>query len=1078
MPRLPSLLFVLLATAGVANAEDLRLDYLRESLTATYRHYTQYLDGVPVVGGEVIERAERDGRNRVTHRRLASLPVEPNGGHRIPRAQALLAMPEGRLLDQRPVILNENGTGRRAWRVVIEETPHHPWAHYVDAATGVVLRVEPLFSTVKGRVFDVNPVAKLNRPDLRDQNDSPAAVPDAAYSIVDLLDLPSSGLLVGPNVQIVDVQSPTTPHADAGQSLMFDRGQPQFEEVNAYFQIDRSQRYLQALGYVGTRRVAGYSIPVDPHAVGGTDNSFYTSGALPGQGELYFGDGGTDDAEDSDIMLHEFAHVMQDSIAPGAFFGSSASESRALGEGIGDYWAFSSSYVATIASGRDPYCIADWDARCAGDDPSQNCGYPAEADCLRRVDGTKTMSDFMNRNESGIEHLNGTIWSSALREIFDSQVLQYGTEAGKRRTDKLVIESMFGVPLSPTFALLGRRLLDADRALNAGATASVICTAMTRRGILGAADCDLAPRGDVTLFQSPQQGLAIPDSAVTGLVSTLRVSDPRSIERVSVDVDLEHSSQGDLEIFLTAPDGTRVTLASPSSNRTPFSRKQYGLTAIGVDSLDLLRGRNASGTWTLTIRDLRPGAIGTLRSWALLITFVGERPATSRPSSFAVHRHIAVVGHADGARSSTFISHVRLFNRASAEAHLTMVFTPSGENGLTRFSAVNVVVPSGATVALDDLVASLFLSRGMGQLEILGAIDGLLATSRAVLSSPTGRTSESIPVSRSDEATGMGVVKVLPQLENDAAFRTNLGIAETVGENGVVQFTLRDAAGAALGTIQQPILPFSHLQFPLAFSGSLLRADVEVVSGKARVLGYGSVIDQGSGDGMFVPATLPATSDEVRVVPAIHAEGETSASWRTDLTDTNVAASAAGIVVSAGSESVVHNLAAGQSERIEDVLGSFFGRSRSIEPLFVTLRAGTAATAHTRTLCATGGSCGEFVPSVPVTFSSAGNGPIELIGLEESIRERTNVGLINPSEEPALVQLTAYTSGGSVISRTEWSVLPREIRQIPLRSLVGGPLNNGRVRVEILSQNQRRLITYASVLDKTTGDPSYIHGLE
>ena len=135
--------------------------------------------------------------------------------------------------------------------------------------------------------------------------------------------------------------------------------------------------------------------------------------------------------------------------------------------------------------------------------------------------------------------------------------------------------------------------------------------------------------------------------------------------------------------------------------------------------------------------------------------------------------------------------------------------------------------------------------------------------------------------------------------------------------------------------------------------------------------------------------------------------------------------------------------------------------------------------ARTWTPCASGGSCGEFVPAIPVTSASgmAGSGidsPIDLIGLEESTRNRSNVGLINPSDEPALVRLTAYTAGGSAVGSSVWTVGGRELKQISLRSLLAAPLTNVRVRAEIISHNQTRLIVYGSVIDKVTGDPAYI----
>src|SRR5947209_7223559 len=240
--------------AAAANAQDLRLDYERESLLGTNRHYTQYVDGLPVLGGEVIERVAHDGSVRELHRAIAT-PAPKRS--LIAKSTAIAAAPRGNVRDVQLVAVNRGGEARPAWRVIVEEKPHEPVAHYIDAATGVLLAVKPLFAqiTAKARVFDTNPVAKLNDPSLRDHNDSAAAVPDAAYSIVDLLDLDPTGMLAGPNVQIVDTEAPNTPHADASQPLLFDRSQPQFEEVNVYFQIDRSQRYMQSLGYTGARRI-------------------------------------------------------------------------------------------------------------------------------------------------------------------------------------------------------------------------------------------------------------------------------------------------------------------------------------------------------------------------------------------------------------------------------------------------------------------------------------------------------------------------------------------------------------------------------------------------------------------------------------------------------------------------------------------------------------------------------------------------------------------------------------------------------------------------------------------------------
>jgi len=61
------------------------------------------------------------------------------------------------------------------------------------------------------------------------------------------------------------------------------------------------------------------------------DNSFYSTNSK----ETTLGLGGVDDAEDADVILHEYGHSIQDNQAPG--FGTTL-EAGSMSEGFGDYW--------------------------------------------------------------------------------------------------------------------------------------------------------------------------------------------------------------------------------------------------------------------------------------------------------------------------------------------------------------------------------------------------------------------------------------------------------------------------------------------------------------------------------------------------------------------------------------------------------------------------------------------------------------------------------------------------------------------------------------------------------------------
>ena len=797
-------------------AATLRLAYTRESLTATYRHYEQTIDGRVVVGADVIEEVRR-GKTRVIHEQLARSPW----GAGAPAGEGA-----GAPLRDDIVYVNVAGEPRLAYREIIHPRPLEPHAIYRDAVTNEILRDDPLF--VAARVFDVNPVTKLNDPTLRDNNNASTAVPDAAYTNVTIT------TLTGPFAQIVDIAEPFTPRPDP--KLDFNRGQPEFEDVNAYFQIDRTQRYLQSLGYIGARTLVDYSIPIDAHAANGTDNSFYLQQSPPGHGALFFGDGGTDDAEDPDIMLHEFFHAVQDWIAPGALAGPANSEARALSEATADYWAFSSGYAGSVASGRDPYCIAEWDARCGGDDPSQLCGYAEGTDCLRRVDSPRTMATYNPSTQPGTEYENAAIWSSTLREIF--------LKIGKAATDTLVIESLFGLPPQPSFRLVAQKMIEADTALNAGANASAICTAMTSRGILATSDCFSAPRGEWTVFTALQPNIAIPDAGVP-ITSSIFVNDTRAIDRVTVRVDIDHPVRGDLVITLIAPNGMEVPLkTSLDVDRTPNVHATFGLDAASASSLDVLHGMSAAGEWKLRVQDMFVTDIGTLRSWGLVIQFEGDVPVEARPTS-STRRIIPVVSHIVGVGGITWTSDVCLFNPRVNAIDATLIFTPSQHDGRFDFAALKFHVEGGQVVMITDVVAQMRML-GSGQLEV----DGDIVSSSRI----HGGGYEYVP-SVAPVATA---TTQLLSIQSDANTRTNIGFANPTSVTAHVT--------SSAGDVDVP--PFSHVQIPVAANSPL------TISG--NVVAYAAVVDNRTNDTTVEIAMPP--SDAQRYAPVIGAGG-----WRTDV---------------------------------------------------------------------------------------------------------------------------------------------------------------------------------------------------
>ena len=199
----------------------------------------------------------------------------------------------------------------------------------------------------RGRVFDPNPVVTLQDETLTDQKDADYAALQDAYKLVTLTNLDGSGFLRGDHD--ADVCGTKSCAFSSDGTFLFGRDHTWFEQVMAYYAITQSQLYIQGLGFT--------NVNDEPQVVRadqfGGDNSFYD----PKKDTITVGKGGVDDGEDAEVIWHELGHAIQDDQVPG--FGVTH-DANSIGEGFGDYWAFTMS--VPVSGGFELGCIADWDS--------------------------------------------------------------------------------------------------------------------------------------------------------------------------------------------------------------------------------------------------------------------------------------------------------------------------------------------------------------------------------------------------------------------------------------------------------------------------------------------------------------------------------------------------------------------------------------------------------------------------------------------------------------------------------------------------------------------------------------------
>jgi len=265
-------------------------------------------------------------------------------------------------------------------------------------------------------VFDTDPLtATLSTygGSYVDNNDATNTALDNARSSVTLLDIELLGgtyRLRGPYVEIAELEAPATGlFLQNSPNFNFTRDQQGFEAANCYYHLDKSLRYInQTLGITLVSLFNGGVLRYDPHGVNGSDNSYYTAGTLT------FGEGGVDDAEDADVVLHELGHGLHHWVTNGGL-----SQVNGLSEGSGDYWA--NSYKRSLgqwSTATPPASyVFGWDGHnpfWGGRTTSYAATYPG---------------GLVNQI-----HTDGQIWASVLMEIWEI--------VGKEKTDKAFLEGL------------------------------------------------------------------------------------------------------------------------------------------------------------------------------------------------------------------------------------------------------------------------------------------------------------------------------------------------------------------------------------------------------------------------------------------------------------------------------------------------------------------------------------------------------------------------------------------------------------------------------------------------------------
>lgn len=437
-------------TFGIQDYSDLKLSFVKKGNSGETLRFQQSINNIPVYQSEILVHYNKDGK--VSYTSIENLKKEvanidtnvtfsaadaTQKAHVESHSKGRITFEENNLY----VYITDDVQTKLVYRVVTKSYEHPgTWETIVDAKNGEIISVKdianyhhkngekkpakkksknaevtkPAFVSGNGYIFNPDPLSKMQVSyggNYVDNNDATNASLDAARSLVTIPELEfNAGVykLKGSYAEIKDIETPTTGlFTQATNQFLFNRNDQGFEAVNAYWHVDNSLRYInETLGIVCKPFTNGGILQFDPHGLDGDDNSYYSGG------QLVFGEGCVDDAEDADVVLHELGHGVHDWLTNG-----NLSQVQGLSEGCGDYWAQSYSRSLNQWASNTPQYnwMFSWDGHneCwSGRITNYTVLYPG----------------------SGAIHTRGQIWASALMRIYD--------KIGREKTDRAFLEGL------------------------------------------------------------------------------------------------------------------------------------------------------------------------------------------------------------------------------------------------------------------------------------------------------------------------------------------------------------------------------------------------------------------------------------------------------------------------------------------------------------------------------------------------------------------------------------------------------------------------------------------------------------
>ncbi len=308
-----------------------------------------------------------------------------------------------------------------------------------------------------------------------------------------------------------------------------------------------------------------------------------------------------------------------------------------------------------------------------------------------------------------------------------------------------------------------------------------------------------------------------------------------------------------------------VEVALYNGNGGYITEKSYSVPPYGYHQATDIIGINIDDAYAVVVTR-SPGA--SYFAYGSIVDNRSGDPMLVLPAATAAgpgtEVYISAAAHAVGVGGTNWRTDVEIHNPGAAQADFRFELLEKDQANSAP-SSRTFALAAGRSARYEDILGAVFGYSGTGALRITPTSGELLVTSRTYNDVVSGTYGQFIPGMALSAAISSEQTAHLIQLSHSSSgangYRTNLGFVNATGSAINVEVRLFTGTGSFLGAQTYALQPFEYNQVNdifAAVSDSVPEgyAIVRTTSSGASFFAYASVVDNRSGDPVFIPALI------------------------------------------------------------------------------------------------------------------------------------------------------------------------------------------------------------------------------